>query len=227
MEIADAGGGVDETVAPAVQAGNVTMITHWREGSADPRQRKLPAMGMAAKHQVPFLVADQFFRIRIMGQDHGGNGGISPLERFCGIALPGPEIAQADQLKPIRFYFDYHAFIVQHSDAGGLQHLRHILPVGIPAMARPPSAIMVADAGISGGGGGKKLECFGITGEIFIGSGNEIAGEENQIRLLGEAQLQTLHYEIQADHRRRMEIGEMQDAEARHLSVEEKVVTQN
>ena len=123
---ADSARDVNPAVHPSLQAGDVSPIDDGRGIQSDHRHDDLPAVRMAAQHQVPLVGIELILAIGIVRQDDRGTFGIRLLESLDSVELFCPQIAKADQLKLGAMASDFAGTVRQETDTALLDHSRHL-----------------------------------------------------------------------------------------------------
>lgn len=211
VEAADAAVDVEVAALPAVETGDEAGIADdgpligINEGEAD-----LVAVGVSGEEEVPGVGGEGGFRIGIVGEDDGGRGGGHRFKGGAGVEVSAPEVGESGEvesgelgggvLEEVDFALGEDAF-----DGAGV--------VGGEAAFEPLTAVVVAEDGEGGNAAREGAEEFGISGIMSeVGSIDVVAGEADQVGLLGEGEFGDVSEVVERDQGRVVEIGQLDQA---------------
>lgn len=208
VEAADAAIDVKVASLPAVETGDEAGVAD--DGpliGIDEREADLVAVGVSGEEEIPGVGGEGGLRIRVVGEDDGGRGGGHRFKGGVGVEVAAPEVGESGEVESgewggavveeVDFTFGEDAF-----DAAGV--------VGGEAAFEPLAAVVVAEDGEGGNSAREGAEEFRISGVVGeVGRVDVVAGEADQVGLLGEGEFGDMGEVVERDQGRVMEIGEL------------------
>ena len=76
MHVADARGDVNPAVVIRIESGEEPFVAHRGPRRAQPGQKNLPAVGVAAEEQIPGMELEKVLCVRIVGEDDARGGAV-------------------------------------------------------------------------------------------------------------------------------------------------------
>ncbi len=154
--------------------------------AAEEGEINLVAMGMASQHEVPRVVQQRLFGIGIVVEEDGGAGAGGLSEGALGLDLPGPKVADTDEIQA----FKLGGFVVQEMNSSGREARSHDCVIDFARLGVMMRAIVIAESGEGGCGVRKAAEdVFKSRVVAYVRVVDVVAGETDEVGLLGEGEV--------------------------------------